>query len=106
MTLTDQNRRRTNMARNIGEWWYVIWDKDGQSVLAGPYNSQAEATNRGMLGKRRDGTPYVYDVKSYPTKDRALATQMYKMNRLDSGQDLDSSLERMGHQVPNEGSNY
>ena len=94
---------KTRIARNAtGEWWYVIWDKDGQSVLAGPYNDQAEAVNRGMLGKRKDGTPYSYETKNYPTKDRALATQMYKMSRLDSGQNLDDSLERMGHQVPSD----
>ena len=94
---------KTRIARNVtGEWWYVIWDKDGQSVLAGPYNDQAEATNRGMLGRRRDGSSYSYDVKSYPTKDRALATQMFKMSRLDSGENLDDSLQRMRHQIPSD----
>ena len=88
------------------QWWYVIWHKDGQDVLSGPYRDQTEGTNKGMMGRRRDGSPYQFDVKSYPTKDRGLATQMYKQNRLDSGQaSLDESLERMGHQVPGEGIN-
>jgi len=104
MTNSRVRRQLPYRAPMFGQqWWYVIWHKDGQDVLSGPYKDQTEGTNKGMMGRRRDGTPYQFDVKSYPTKDRGLATQMYKQNRLDSGQaSLDESLERMGHQIPGE----
>ena len=96
MTLTDNRRPQRRARVGLKEYYYVVWHNQGQDILDGPFEEQRQAVNEGMLGN------CPFDTPSFPTRDRGLATQMYKRNKLVSGQGLDSSLERMGHQVPNQ----
>ena len=69
------------MMRNskIG-WWYIIWSKDKQNVIDGPYPDEKKAiTNR---SKAKKG--YKARVVSFPTRNLALAAQMYKVKRLNN----------------------
>ena len=101
MTLTDQNRQRRPLRRGQRDFYYVVWHKaDGQDILDGPFNTHDEAMREAMIGN------CPFDIPNFPTRDRALATQMYKRNKLVSGQGLDNSLERIGHQVPKQEEGY
>lgn len=98
---TQGKFRKERVARaGFKKYYYVVWHNNGQDVLDGPFDDYTKAMNEGMLGN------CPFDIPDFPTRDRALATQMYKRNKLVSGQGLDSSLERMGHQVPNQEKGY
>ena len=90
------NRTKENRVARAGlrKYYYVVWHNNGQDILDGPFEDYTKAMNEAMLGN------CPFDIPNFPTRDRGLATQMYKRTKLVSGQGLDSSLERMGHQIP------
>jgi len=83
----------TGESRSKSYWW-VIAKLGEREVLLGAFPDIQTANSEGYL------TNTYFDVYEFPTKDRARAAQMYKAVRLDKGQDLETSLERLGHSTP------
>jgi hypothetical protein len=88
---------------NQSEYWYITAEwipKDGlgkpkpkRSVLLGPYSSESIANDTGM---QRLGN-ISFEVIPLRTRDRGKATQQLRAMKLNSGQDLDSALQRVSH---------
>ena len=59
------------------EWWYIIWSKGKQNVLDGPYPDEKKAIIKGTKAKKG----YKARVVPFPTRNLALAAQMYEAKR-------------------------
>jgi hypothetical protein len=69
--------------------------KPKRSVLLGPYPTEDKANEVGM--QQLGNIPF--EVIMLPTRDRGKATQMLRARKLNSGQDLDQSLQRVRHKT-------
>lgn len=89
---------RIKKVLNIGNsrskmYWWVVARLGEREVLLGTFPDMIAANNEGYQ------TNTYFDVYEFPTKDRARAAQMYKAVRLDMGQDLETSMERLSHRA-------
>lgn len=72
--------------------YWICAEYEGKTVLIYGGLSESEATEKGY----RELDCY-FDVKMYPTKDVAKASQLYKGEKLHDTQNLGSSLDRLKH---------
>jgi len=72
---------------------YVLAKNEkGDEILLGPYSSPAEAQK---VADRRDyGDPVVLWL---PTRSNAKATGMYKLQKVDAGENIEEAMSRIGH---------
>jgi len=78
------------------DWWYIVTkDKEGKTVLLGPYGEDKEAEQIALAK-----TTQPYEVISLPTRNLAKATQMWRHQMLNKpGGTLQDSLQRMRHKL-------
>lgn len=77
------------MKRNLYYW--VFGRFEGKPLLLGPYNTEDEAHEVGMLKIEGD-----YEVILLPTRDEARATRMLKARRL-KDESLREAIEKVRH---------
>lgn len=70
---------------------------EGKPVILGPYRTEEEASN---FGFQRLGSNFeTYDL---PTRDKARAASMIKARILQQTSNLDTALQKVRHQLPEE----
>ena len=76
-------------------YWLVARGEDGKTFLIlGSDKSEEDARQKGleMLGGLD------FKVRRYPTMDRDAASSLYRGNRLERGEGLRQSAQRLGHE--------
>lgn len=72
-------------------WWIIA--KDGErTVLAGPKESLEDANALGY------SMGCFFEVMELPTRDRGRAAQIVKAMRLERGEGLDKSMQKLRHE--------
>jgi len=74
--------------------YWIIANKEGQTVLIYGGLSENEATQKGY-----QELDCYFEVKPFPTKDIAAASRMLKGEKLHDTQDLSESLRRLKHTI-------
>ena len=74
-------------------YFVVTRNKAGKVFLIGGFDTEEEARldglNNGIVN---------FDIKAYPTKNQAQATQYYKKEILNAGVGIDTATQRVGHE--------
>jgi len=78
-------------------WWITTVSSGGKFVIMGPYSSEESASEYGFSHFGPN-----FEVEQLSTKDQSKATRVLKKKRFDRTNDLDLSLQRAGHKLPNE----
>ena len=81
--------------RPAAQYWWIVADWNGKSVVIGPANSQEEANRMGY-----EKLDTQFNVVTLPTRDRGRATAMLKARKLQDGAGLNAALEKMRHKIP------
>lgn len=76
-------------------WWLTTTSTGGKFVVLGPYDSEESATEYGWSHLGSD-----FEVEQLSTRDMSKATRMLKKKRLDATRDLEASLQRARHKLP------
>jgi transposase len=76
-------------------WWLTAISAGGKFVVLGPYDSEESASEYGWshLGSN-------FEIEQLSTRDMSKATRMLKKKRLDATRNLDMSLQRAKHKLP------
>ena len=77
-----------------GFGYYLIGSVDGQVALLGPHDTDQEAYEFGISADFDNGQ---FEVKKYPTRDRARATQMWKYEQAKNTGRIGMSLKPVKH---------
>lgn len=72
--------------------YWLVTQTSGKTVLIYGGITEKEAYDKGL--RKLDG---FFEVIALPTRDVAKASQMYKGRRLEAGDGLDQSMERLQH---------
>lgn len=73
--------------------YWIVAREDGKPYLVYGGRTEQEARNKGMemLGGIN------FEIKRFPTRDLAAASAYYRGKRLESGEGLRNSTQRIGH---------
>lgn len=74
-------------------YWVTYQYSGGKSGLFGPFSTEDEAREVGLNNGLID-----FDIKLFPTKDQARASQLVKGKRLNDGEGIEKASERLGHE--------
>jgi len=76
-------------------WWIIARDSEGKFYLIfGSEHSEDDARQKGL-----DMLPMSdFEVRRYPTRNKAEASAYFRGKRLEAGEGLDRAKQRVGHE--------